>query len=108
MGARYGYSVLNGVCFLIICSTGLAAPFLSVFVLQAMSPIIVFVGLVIAADTFSITPPRHYTAVVLGMIPSLAEWATKTIATGVTTAINVHYQSEGLLNKTMSLEEMVG
>merc|ERR1711871_1299092 len=74
MGARSGYAVLNGFAFLLASSTGLAAPFLALFVLPPMSPIIVFVGLVIAADSFGTLPKRHYPAVLLGMVPFIATW----------------------------------
>jgi AGZA family xanthine/uracil permease-like MFS transporter len=38
----------------------------------AMFPILVFVGLEITAQTFQATPPRHYPALALAMLPALA------------------------------------
>jgi AGZA family xanthine/uracil permease-like MFS transporter len=39
---------------------------------EAMFPILVFVGLEITAQSFHATPPRHYPAVALAMMPALA------------------------------------
>jgi AGZA family xanthine/uracil permease-like MFS transporter len=46
----------------------------------------IFIGLVICADTLSITPQRHYPAFLLGIMSIVADWAQGTIINGVIVA----------------------
>jgi AGZA family xanthine/uracil permease-like MFS transporter len=43
--------------------------------LVAILPILLYIGLVIGAQAFQTTPPAHAPAVVLALIPNIAEWA---------------------------------
>jgi AGZA family xanthine/uracil permease-like MFS transporter len=49
--------------------------FLAVIPIQALVPILLFIGLVIGAQAFTTTPARHAPAVVLAMLPNIASWA---------------------------------
>jgi AGZA family xanthine/uracil permease-like MFS transporter len=74
LGARSGYSVLNGVATTLLCLCGGIPLILSVIPLQPSMAILMWVGLALTAQAFTDVPPRHAIAVVLGFLPMLAEW----------------------------------
>lgn len=76
VGGRIGYSLVTGIVVAIVCATGMVATFLAIFPMQALVPVLLYIGLVIGAQAFDVSPSRYSPAVVLAMIPSLAEWAT--------------------------------
>ncbi len=75
VGGRIGYSLATGVAVAVICLFGLVGLFLAVIPIQALVPILLFIGLVIGAQAFTTTPARHAPAVVLAMLPNIAAWA---------------------------------
>lgn len=75
MGGRIGYSLATGICMAVVCFFGLTALLLSVIPLVAIVPILLFIGLVIGAQAFQVSPKRHAPAIVLALIPNIAEWA---------------------------------
>ena len=76
VGGRIGYSLGTGVVVSIVCFTGLIGLFLAVFPMQALVPILLFIGMVIGAQAFNVSAMRYAPAIVVAMLPSLAEWAT--------------------------------
>ena len=75
VGGRIGYSLATGIVVAAICLFGLVGLFLAVIPIQALVPILLFIGLVIGAQAFTTTPARHAPAVVLAMLPNVAAWA---------------------------------
>jgi len=72
MGARAGYTLATA---LVVGSAGLLGYFgyLYVFIPKAVVfPILVFVGLEIASQSFRATPQRHYPALAFACLPALA------------------------------------
>ncbi len=67
VGGRIGYSLATGIVVALICLLGLVGLFLAVIPLQALVPILLFIGLVIGAQAFQTTPARHAPAIVLAM-----------------------------------------
>jgi len=82
MGARSGYSILNGVvCTILCCSGGLT--FLSWLIpLEAGMAVVIYIGIVISAQAFSSVEPRHFPAVVVGLLPGLGAWGVLMAKTG--------------------------
>ncbi|MBO0900759.1 gamma-glutamylcyclotransferase [Cellulomonas sp. zg-ZUI22] len=76
VGGRVGYSLATGVVVGLVCFTGLVGTFLAVFPMQALVPVLLYIGLVIGAQAFDVNPRRYAPAIVLAIVPSLAEWAT--------------------------------
>ena len=74
-GGRIGYSLATGVFVALICFLGLVQLLLAVFPIQALYPILLFIGLVIGAQAFQATPRAHAAGVVLALIPNIANWA---------------------------------
>ena len=75
MGGRIGYSLGTGICMALVCFLGLTALLLSIIPLVAIVPILLFIGLVIGAQAFQVSPKRHAPAIVLALVPNIAEWA---------------------------------
>jgi len=75
VGGRIGYSLATGVVTACVVFFGLVALLLAVIPIQALLPILLFIGLVIGAQAFQTTPARHAPAVVLALLPNVALWA---------------------------------
>jgi adenine/guanine/hypoxanthine permease len=75
MGARVGYSVLNGLLIGLLCLSGTVG-LLNYFVpIEAGMAIVLWIGIVMVAQAFEATPARHAPAVVVGLMPAMAGWA---------------------------------
>jgi AGZA family xanthine/uracil permease-like MFS transporter len=75
VGGRIGYSLATGVAIALVCFLGLTALLLALIPLVAILPILLYIGLVIGAQAFQASPSKHAPAVVLALIPNIAEWA---------------------------------
>jgi AGZA family xanthine/uracil permease-like MFS transporter len=81
LGARVGYSVMNATAVTLLCLTG-AVPFLLWFMpLEVTLGILLWIGLIIAAQAFQEVPKSHAPAVAIGFIPSLAAWGVLLVQT---------------------------
>lgn len=76
VGGRIGYSLATGILVGIVCFTGLVGTFLAIFPMQALVPVLLYIGLVIGSQAFNVSPMRYAPAIVLALIPNLAQWAT--------------------------------
>jgi len=74
MGARAGYSVLNGAFMTLICLTGTVGWIAWAVPIDAGMAIVLWIGIVMGAQAFQATPRAHAPAVVVGLLPSLAAW----------------------------------
>src|SRR5713226_604594 len=74
LGARAGYSVLNGAFVTIICITGTLAWIAWAIPIDAGMAIVLWIGIVISAQAFQTTPREHAPAVVVGLLPGIGAW----------------------------------
>ncbi len=74
LGARSGYSVLNGAAITLLCLCGGITWVLCLIPLQPSMAILMWVGLSTTAQAFTDVPRGHVIAVVLGLLPMLAQW----------------------------------
>jgi len=86
VGGRIGYSLATGVCVAIVCWLGLAALLLAIIPLVAILPILLYIGLVIGAQAFQASPSRHAPAIVLALLPNIANWGQSQVETALATA----------------------
>src|SRR5205814_6522019 len=75
VGGRIGYSLLTGIVISAICIFGAVSLLLAAIPIAALVPILLFIAMVIGAQAFQASPARHAPAVVLALIPNIAEWA---------------------------------
>jgi len=74
LGARAGYSILNGVFFTLVALFGLSHAISALMPIEAGMAIVLWIGIVITAQAFQASPPRHAPAVALGLFPAIAGW----------------------------------
>jgi AGZA family xanthine/uracil permease-like MFS transporter len=74
MGGRIGYSAATGVMVVVLSWFGVIALISSLIPLVAISPILLYIGMLIGAQAFQETPKRHAPAIVLALIPNIAAW----------------------------------
>ena len=86
LGARAGYSVLNGAFITIICLTGTLAWIAWAVPIDAGMAIVLWIGMVITAQAFQATPREHAPAVVVGMLPGIAAWGALIAKNGLRAA----------------------
>jgi AGZA family xanthine/uracil permease-like MFS transporter len=75
-GARSGYSILNGAVTLLLCVTGILPVVLRFVPLEVAAPVVIWFGLITVGQAVVDVPPNQAIAVVIGLIPALAQWAT--------------------------------
>lgn len=86
LGARSGYSALNGIFITFLCLTGTIQALLNFIPLEAGIAILLYIGIIIVAQSFQETPKEHAPAVALGLFPALASWGLLMVETGLKAA----------------------
>jgi adenine/guanine/hypoxanthine permease len=92
LGARSGYSALNGIFIAFICLTGTIQGVLNFIPLEAGIGILLYIGIIITAQAFQETPKEHALAVALGLFPALAAWGLLMVETGLRAAGKTLYE----------------
>ena len=92
-GGRITYSLATGVGIFLFCTIGLFPLLGAVLPIPAIVPILLYIGLVIGAQAFASVPRAHYAAIVLAIVPNVAQWASglvdSTLSAAGTTAAKV-------------------
>ncbi len=101
MGGRIGYSAATGVMVMVLCWFGIISLLLAIVPIVAISPILLYIGMLIGAQAFQTTPAKHAPAIVLALTPHLAAWA-KTLVDGSLTAAGTSAAQVGLEKLGMS------
>jgi AGZA family xanthine/uracil permease-like MFS transporter len=83
LGARAGYSLLNGAFITIVCLTGSVAHIAWAVPIDAGMAIVLWIGIVITAQAFTATPRAHAPAVVVGILPGVAAWGALLAKSGL-------------------------
>jgi AGZA family xanthine/uracil permease-like MFS transporter len=79
LGARAGYSTLNGFVITLICLTGTVALINALVPIESGIPIVLWVGVIITAQAFQATPKEHAPAVAIGLFPAIAAWGSTVV-----------------------------
>ena len=94
MGGRIGYSAATGLIVVLLSWFGIISVLLALVPVVAISPILLYIGMLIGAQAFQTTPVKHAPAIVLALTPHLAAWAKLQIDT--------------MLGSTMAAAQAVG
>ncbi|HEY3792996.1 MAG TPA: regulator [Bradyrhizobium sp.] len=81
MGGRIGYSAATGIMVVVLAWFGIISVLLALVPVVAISPILLYIGMLIGAQAFQTTPLKHAPAIVLALTPHLAAWAKLQIDT---------------------------
>jgi len=79
MGGRIGYSAGTGVLVIVLSWFGIISVMSALIPLVAISPILLYIGMLIGAQAFQETPKLHAPAIVVALIPNIAAWAKNQI-----------------------------
>jgi AGZA family xanthine/uracil permease-like MFS transporter len=74
MGGRIGYSAATGVTVIVLAWFGIISLMVSLVPVVAISPILLYIGMLIGSQAFQETPRSHAPAIVLSLAPHLAAW----------------------------------
>jgi len=74
-GGRIGYSAATGIMVVVLSWFGIISVMLALVPVVAISPILLYIGMLIGAQAFQTTPIKHAPAVVVALTPHLAAWA---------------------------------
>jgi AGZA family xanthine/uracil permease-like MFS transporter len=90
MGGRIGYSAATGVMVILLCWFGTISVMSALIPTVAILPILLYIGMLIGSQAFQETPKRHAPAIILAIVPSIANWGLNMIdnalaAAGVST-----------------------
>jgi AGZA family xanthine/uracil permease-like MFS transporter len=96
MGGRIGYSAATGVMVILLSWFGIISVLLALVPVVAISPILLYIGMLIGAQAFQTTPAKHAPAIVLALTPHLAAWAKLQIDTMFVSTITAAQAVGGL------------
>jgi AGZA family xanthine/uracil permease-like MFS transporter len=74
MGGRIGYSAATGLMVIALSWFGIISLMVSLVPVVAISPILLYIGMLIGSQAFQESPKSHAPAVVLALTPHLAAW----------------------------------
>jgi AGZA family xanthine/uracil permease-like MFS transporter len=74
MGGRIGYSAATGLMVILLSWLGVISVMVSLVPVVAISPILLYIGMLIGAQSFQETPKSHAPAIILALTPHLAAW----------------------------------
>ena len=72
LGARSGYSILNAVFFTVCFLFGWGVFIKELIPIEAGAAIVVYIGIIITAQAYQVTPRQHAPAVTLALFPAMA------------------------------------
>src|SRR5256886_5414686 len=75
MGSRIGFSAATGVLVIVLSWFAVVSVLLALVPVVAISPILLYIGMLIGAQAFQTTPAKHAPAIVLALTPHLAAWS---------------------------------
>jgi AGZA family xanthine/uracil permease-like MFS transporter len=96
MGGRIGYSAATGIMVVILSWFGVISVLLALVPVVAISPILLYIGMLIAAQAFQTTPLKHAPAIGLAFTPHLAAWAKLQVDTALGATLNAAQSVGGL------------
>jgi AGZA family xanthine/uracil permease-like MFS transporter len=96
MGGRIGYSAATGIMVVLLSWFGIISVLLALVPVVAISPILLYIGMLIGAQAFQTTPVKHAPAIVLALTPHLAAWAKLQIDTMLGSTITAAQSVGGL------------
>jgi AGZA family xanthine/uracil permease-like MFS transporter len=86
MGGRIGYSAATGITVIVLCWFGAISVISAIIPTVAILPILLYIGMLIGSQAFQETPKRHAPAIVLAIVPSIANWGLTIINSALAAA----------------------
>src|SRR5450432_394667 len=99
MGGRIGYSAATGVMVIILSWFGIISLMTALIPVVAISPILLYIGMLIGSQAFQETPRRHAPAVVIALVPSIAAWGKLQIDNSLGAIAGIHLVTPEMIGK---------
>jgi AGZA family xanthine/uracil permease-like MFS transporter len=99
MGGRIGYSAATGVMVIILSWFGVISLMTALIPVVAISPILLYIGMLIGSQAFQETPRRHAPAVVMALVPSIAAWGKLQIDNSLGAIAGIHVVTPEMIGK---------
>ncbi len=90
MGGRIGYSAATGVMVILLSWCGIISLMTAVIPVVAISPILLYIGMLIGSQAFQESPHKHAPAIVVALVPSLAAWAKLLVDNSLGSVSGIH------------------
>lgn len=107
MGARAGYSILNGAIIAALCLLGGVTLILRFIPIESTLGILLWIGIIMTAQAFQEVPKRHTLAVAFGLVPSLAAWALTLIETSVQKAGKTLFEAAPAFGRDLHIHGII-
>jgi AGZA family xanthine/uracil permease-like MFS transporter len=79
MGGRIGYSAATGLMVIVLAWLGIISLMVALVPVVAISPILLYIGMLMGSQAFQETPKSHAPAIVLSLMPHIAAWGKNQI-----------------------------
>ena len=99
MGGRIGYSAATGVMVIILSWFGIISLMTALIPVVAISPILLYIGMLIGSQAFQETPRRHAPAVVIALFPSIAAWGKLQIDNSLGAISGIHMVTPDMIGQ---------
>src|SRR5580698_1837497 len=99
MGGRIGYSAATGIMVIILSWFGIISLMTALIPVVAISPILLYIGMLIGSQAFQESPKRHAPAIVVALIPSLAAWGKLQIDNSLSAISGIHLVTPEMIGK---------
>jgi AGZA family xanthine/uracil permease-like MFS transporter len=90
MGGRIGYSAATGVMVILLSWFGVISLMTALIPVVAISPILLYIGMLIGSQAFQESPKRHAPAIVAALVPSIAAWGKLQIDNSLGAVSGIH------------------
>lgn len=90
MGGRIGYSAATGIMVILLSWFGVISLMTAIIPVVAISPILLYIGMLIGSQAFQESPHRHAPAIIVAIVPSLAAWGKLQIDNALGAVSGIH------------------
>jgi len=97
MGGRIGYSAATGLMVIILSWFGVISLMTALVPVVAISPILLYIGMLIGSQAFQESPHKHAPAIVVALVPSLAAWAKLMIDNSLGAVSGIHHVTPAMI-----------
>ena len=84
--ARAGFSIVNGILYLVLCCTGLTSVLMAAIPTEAVMVLLVYVGFAVTDTTFQSVEKKYYPVILLSLMPILFQYIQTMISSAVQAA----------------------
>ena len=99
MGGRIGYSAATGLMVIVLSWFGIISLMTALVPVVAISPILLYIGMLIGSQAFQESPRRHAPAIVVALVPSLAAWGKLQIDNALNAIAGIHLVTPEMIGK---------